>query len=367
MIKIPYPKDKKDRAVFEKAYLNSLRKDIDINYINKHLKKVTYLGQPLNFERLITASFSELIELIKIIEKDLKGLSFYSRMKFKSKFNYGLNQPFIATFYMHQNDVQISSCFYCNIDFINSFKDISDYIDELDFVNSASIDELKIINGVGDKVAEKIINLRKNGKIKKISDLNISSKLKNRISKFNFKNTHNHFTLDHVLPKSKYPYLSLCLYNLVPSCFSCNSKFKKATDFTLSDDLKYIIPSSEDFTLDKDFFFEIFYPKNLKDINSGNDFTLKQIVYKNEALINEYLKMFKINGRFVFHKDKALDLIRLKVNYPESKVKEISRLTGYSELTIKMDLFGEEIFETNISNKPFSKLKMDIASNIGIT
>ena len=33
-------------------------------------------------------------------------------------------------------------------------------------------------------------------------------------------------TLEHYYPKSKYPHLSLSFYNLIPSCNTCNSKFK---------------------------------------------------------------------------------------------------------------------------------------------
>ncbi|MBY8933987.1 hypothetical protein [Pseudomonas fluorescens] len=38
-------------------------------------------------------------------------------------------------------------------------------------------------------------------------------------------------TLDHFYPKKKYPFLALSLYNLIPSCHSCNSSLKGDTDF----------------------------------------------------------------------------------------------------------------------------------------
>lgn len=366
MIKIPFPKSQNEKDAFEKKYLGSLKKDINVNYINDHLKNIVYDGLPLSFSRLVLAPFSNLIGITHQIEAYLSRINLIKRRNFKKKFDYKSNQPLISTFYMHQTEIEFSSCFYCNIDFINSFKDISDYLNEIDFVNFADIEELKIVCGIGDKIAIKIIEERKKHKIKNISDLKLPSKVKKQLLKFDFKNTHNHFTLDHVLPQSKYPYLALCLYNLVPSCYSCNSKFKKAINFSINDDLKYIVPTSEDFSLSDDFMFEIFYPKGLKDINADSDFALKQIIYNNESLVAEYLKMFKINGRFVFHKDKVLELVQLKVNYPDSRIKEISRLTGRSELEIKMDIFGKEIFDLDVSNTPFAKLKRDIAKNIRI-
>ena len=36
--------------------------------------------------------------------------------------------------------------------------------------------------------------------------------------------------IDHIFPKDKYPLLSLSLYNLVPACNRCNSRFKKVYD-----------------------------------------------------------------------------------------------------------------------------------------
>ena len=33
--------------------------------------------------------------------------------------------------------------------------------------------------------------------------------------------------LDHFLPKSKYPHFSLSIYNLIPTCHTCNSTFKR--------------------------------------------------------------------------------------------------------------------------------------------
>jgi hypothetical protein len=40
-----------------------------------------------------------------------------------------------------------------------------------------------------------------------------------------------HPTLDHFYPKAQYPYLALSLYNLVPSCHTCNSSLKSTADF----------------------------------------------------------------------------------------------------------------------------------------
>ena len=41
----------------------------------------------------------------------------------------------------------------------------------------------------------------------------------------------NKFTLDHYFDKSTYPYLALSLYNFIPSCYTCNSKLKGVLEF----------------------------------------------------------------------------------------------------------------------------------------
>jgi len=50
-------------------------------------------------------------------------------------------------------------------------------------------------------------------------------------------------TLDHYYPKGEYPYLSLSLYNLVPSCYSCNSSLKGQANFYLD---KHLHPFEHD-------------------------------------------------------------------------------------------------------------------------
>ncbi|MBE0662291.1 MAG: hypothetical protein IH597_07475 [Bacteroidales bacterium] len=51
------------------------------------------------------------------------------------------------------------------------------------------------------------------------------------------------FQFDHFFPKNKYPYLSISLYNLTPSCASCNQSKSKET-FTLDE---LVHPFNEDF------------------------------------------------------------------------------------------------------------------------
>lgn len=49
--------------------------------------------------------------------------------------------------------------------------------------------------------------------------------------------------IDHIFPKMKYPLLSLSLYNLVPACNRCNSRFKKVKDMLEGWNVNHPLPS----------------------------------------------------------------------------------------------------------------------------
>lgn len=54
--------------------------------------------------------------------------------------------------------------------------------------------------------------------------------------KINIVNTaknYNEFDFDHYYPKAKYPFLSMSLFNLIPTCEHCNRKYKRDKDFSI--------------------------------------------------------------------------------------------------------------------------------------
>jgi hypothetical protein len=152
----------------------------------------------------------------------------------------------------------------------------------------------------------------------------------------------------------------------VPSCYSCNSKFKGKIEFKDINDIKYVSPSSKDFSLMNDFSFEIYYPKNLRDIKKTTDYKLQKNISDNHDVIQEYLNMFKIEGRYVFHKKEILTLINKKIKYPESTLKKIASSYGLSQDELRSNIFGEELFDSSFDNKPLVKFKRDIAKDINI-
>jgi ribosomal protein S13 len=365
MNKINYPKDSKELLKFEQSYRDCLDKS-KIVEINKHLNKITYNGKSLDFDSLVTFNFEDLIDMIKCIESYLKKLDATKKAEFESLFDYKANQPKIATFFMQKSYFNFKTCHYCGIDYINAFTDLNDYFDGLDFLNRADIYDLQIVKGIGKERAQSIIDKRNISKFSDIDEIGLTKNIREKIKRFDFKNGHNHFTLDHVIPQKTHKFYSLCLYNFVPSCFSCNSKFKKAKEFILNDDLKKISPTSNLYSFTDDFKFKLYYKRELKKIKTNSDFVVEKTILSNDAQIRQFLSIFKINGRYVFHKDLVLRLVEKKILYPNTKIKELSKETGKSIEVIKKEIFGEELFDKLNSDLPFIKLKKDIAKQLKI-
>ena len=150
-------------SAIETLYYDDISKRKYQKHNNKTLEEIykekfqDALGCDL--KSLLCSTFDELIKikLPSTIEEEIREI-----------FNYqGKYQKHISDIFKEY--IELHTCYYCNIDFVNVFK-----------ATNKSI---------------------KSG-----------------------------YTLDHVKSKSEYPHLALSLYNFVPSCYVCNSKLKKDRD-----------------------------------------------------------------------------------------------------------------------------------------
>lgn len=123
--------------------------------------------------------------------------------------------------------------------------------------------------------------------------------------------------IDHFFIKSKYPILSLCLYNFIPCCHVCNSRLKLDKDFYLND---HIYPYEEDygengkFKLDTIDYLYGYNPKFSVHI-SGN--------YDKKQKIKNSIDTFKINALYRNHEDYINELIRRAQVYSDSQIDEL--------------------------------------------
>jgi hypothetical protein len=253
MLKINYPED---RAQFNQDYLNVFNKvfvslscrlncflnEPGNNALKQVLKQKEYNGVKLNetsfLEYLLIAPIKDLLNIvIKVKEKqddfwettnnELRRIFYYGGQTLKSddKAYISKQSDNIATFFKGQ--LNISTCYYCNIDYVNAFR-YKDYFSKLDFILNAEKKELyDLIEGMGKN--SKIFIFREkisNREIKNFEQLIgiIKKEGKGIVNKNSiieqFKNldfekikAQSQFTLDHLIDKGSYPLLALSLYN----------------------------------------------------------------------------------------------------------------------------------------------------------
>ena len=173
-------------------------------------------------------------------------------------------------------------------------------------------------------------------------------------------NVKNGFTLDHYIDKGKYPYLALSLYNLIPSCYTCNSKVKRVHS------VETLSPASNNFDFDDKVKFKTFMQNKNLQIEHKEDFSL---LLKEDFsdIYKQYINVFELDGRYEYHKYKVIEMINKRKEYPNSRIKELALLTQKTEEEVKQDLFGEYLFEDNdLHKRPLSKLIKDISTELGI-
>lgn len=381
MLKINYPKASKEREVLENEYINSVCSTEVENKLKNFFKQKTIdVPNPPSLKLIllmpIEKLLSESIRIGKYIKTD------HQRTKLKKILNYDKNengyspkkQPKIADFFSFNDDkIKLRTCYYCNIDFINAFANIRDYKSVIDFVNKAPKYELLCIKGINDRKAKELIKIRKIKKIINIDTipnniLAVNAKL--NLKRFVVKDKSNHFTLDHVLDKENFPLAALSLYNLVPSCYACNSKFKRQKSFIANKSKIHLSPTSVLNKFSTDFKFKILF--SAEDISNGdlvtnmNDILLDFDFVSNSDDYELFLSVFKIHSRYVYHKSEALELIIKKKIYTNSRLREIAKIVNISQDKIKSDIFGKSLFEGAPENYPLTKLKRDVAKQIGV-
>ncbi|MBN9482516.1 MAG: hypothetical protein BGO70_18215 [Bacteroidetes bacterium 43-93] len=375
MIRIDYPSNAKDIKQFHAEYLSRFNIGDLTVLLNIFLQRYPHLAGliQMSVEEILTSSIEDLwIVCDSIKQAATPGeLSDLGRI-----FNYDKNgscspsyQSSIADFFRNNSyGLDLNSCFFCNIDHINSITGVGDYNTWYDFYKNATEGELQSIEGIGPISAAAIVAHRQTNM--PFEQCPINKKCKTSLRLYKLKNSTSHFTLDHVLDKASYPLAALSLYNLVPSCYSCNTKFKGTNKLVRSAALTHLSPSSLVFSFTKHARFKIYFPSNNNltylSVQNTNDFVLSYEIDKGAESYNDLIKLFKLRSRYIFHKKEAVKLIKKRKRYSNSQIEEIAKLMKISKDEVKKDIFGDELFNRDYDNSSLVKLKRDIAQNIGI-
>ena len=177
---------------------------------------------------------------------------------------------------------------------------------------------------------------------------------KERLAKFQF---------DHFFDKSDYPLLSMSLYNLIPSCASCNHS-KREKHFSLD-----FHPYHSD--LSKKFKFEI--TGGMAELLFGGNTDMVKVELKAEdtmdaVAIAEYYKDLKLSALYGRHKDIIEEIaaqVYLDDNYYSKAsffdfLKKPDVISSISADVLRRVRFGNYDSPEDIHKRPMAKFRQDI-------
>ena len=181
--------------------------------------------------------------------------------------------------------------------------------------------------------------------------------------------------LDHYYPQSRFPFLSLSIYNLIPSCHICNSNFKGSIDFY---EKKHIHPY-EDNLSDKFIFY--IKMKNENDVTLTipqlDDFSIKMDTTTDDSdeidKIENSKKTFRLEELYDFHKDIAQEVLTKSIFYNETRLKELRDFKDSNGKEIFNDVKDVSRYilcnytaDEDLGKRTLAKFTKDIASKTSL-
>ena len=165
---------------------------------------------------------------------------------------------------------------------------------------------------------------------------------------------------DHWYPQTRFPVLAISFYNLIPSCYICNSSAK--SDIVL-DLLTHVHPYI-DANQSDEFKFNYVYRTSLDQYR----------IFVTPTNINDKkafntIKKLSIDEMYNAHHEELKDLIKIKQAYSEeyiSKMQKFFPKSGLSPGEIYRLIFGTELDNELLHKRPLSKFKRDILKRLGI-
>lgn len=161
--------------------------------------------------------------------------------------------------------------------------------------------------------------------------------------------------LDHFYPKKFFPLLSLSLYNFIPSCQICNSRFK-------NQHIKRILyPFNNGYEDNAKFGIKFISP--ITDIYPSVEIQIKNISKDKHFETEEDIKLFHIEEVYQSHNKFIANLVARKRIYDNANFRDsIKKLVSYEmgDEEINDLLFGYSFNLEYDQKKPLAKLVKDI-------
>lgn len=172
--------------------------------------------------------------------------------------------------------------------------------------------------------------------------------------------------LDHFYPQKEYPYLALSLYNFIPSCQICNSRFKLDENFH---DIPHIYPYNEEFGENAK--FKISGKSIDYLLAKSNDFDIFIDIKSSDLSekIGNSIKTFRLNDVYQIHTDYVQEIIKKVILYNSNRISELYE--DFSELFTSKEeifriIFGNYFCSNDFEKRPLSKLTKDICEDLGL-
>lgn len=177
------------------------------------------------------------------------------------------------------------------------------------------------------------------------------------------------FQFDHFFPKNQYPYFSLSLFNLIPSCASCNQT-KSSQSVDLKDFYHPYYNSIADVSE-----FIVKYPdkvenwnfKAIRDLDPEKiELKFKSKYLHKKDFVEKHDKMFHITAVYSRHKDVAQELLVNSILYNKYYKKGAKSIEGLfpDNKTMLRYILGNYMLEDDILKRPLSKFTQDIAKQL---
>jgi hypothetical protein len=191
----------------------------------------------------------------------------------------------------------------------------------------------------------------------------------NRNYIFNFsKNNAEEATaqLDHFFDKKDYPYLAVSLYNLVPSCSTCNQRKSSKKE-------NIFYPYLESFNDSAKFKY-----KGIKSIAEDEKIDFldsKRVMFDIEAIkdkekVEKHIEVFNLKNLYENHKDIVSELLQKAEIYNESYIDELMQKYEGTLFKNREDLLRlitcGYVNDDDLHKRPLSKLIKDISTELGL-
>lgn len=167
----------------------------------------------------------------------------------------------------------------------------------------------------------------------------------------------HHF--DHFYPISRYPFLGLSFFNLIPSCYECNSGLKGEQTH---ENLPH--PYIDDFSDTKIFKITVSGEGELSDYFKDLESFDIEIETEQNKKIEQINTTFALQDRYKYRKEEAREIIARKAIFTTKEMKkEIEHILELKELDegfYNQIVFGNYIKMHDINKRPLAKLTQDM-------